>query len=577
MRSAIISVSDKTDVEQVANYLISEGYQIFSTGGTFRYLQENTTDPSKIVSVSSLTEFPEILGGRVKTLHPKIYGGLLARRSDDSHLVELEQHQIPLIDVVVVNLYPFYKAVDGEMEFNEAAELIDIGGVSLLRAAAKNFQDVLVISDPADYQNVIAPTDSWTVEFRRVMAIKAFQHTSEYDTMIYQYLMGNNTVVSRNYHKGIPLKYGCNPHQGNAAVWSIGKNDLPFRVINGTPGYINILDAINSWQLVRDLSTVLELPAAASFKHTSPAGAAVAVPLSDLLKKVYMCEGKELTPLATAYVRARNADPMSSFGDFIALSHEVDEATARLIKIEVSDGIIAPGFSPEALEILRKKKKGKYIILHANPEYTHSGVEYREMYGIALSQHSNDAVTDLSYLDNLVCGAEFTESQKRDLIVANVALKYSQSNNVAFAYDGQIIGLAAGQQSRVDCVKLARRKAETWFLRQEPHIVEMLDSMTEKGVKRQNRVNRIVDWIERFKEDYTDERGCIAKLFRAGIHVCLASDAFFPFSDSIKIASDICTTAILQPGGSIADESVIEACNEHGISMAFSGVRLFTH
>lgn len=566
MKTAIVSVSDKTNVEHLVNYLLIQNYQIYSTGGTYKYLKERVINPDKVIEVSTLTDFPEILGGRVKTLHPKIYGGLLAKRNDSNHMIELDNHNIPCIDVVVVNLYPFDKAIRENMDMDVAVELIDIGGVTLIRAAAKNFKDVLVVSDPKDYDIItLTGNNCWSQDFRKELAIKAFRHTSNYDDMIQSYLFGNHVQEERRYMHGIDLKYGCNPYQGEAAVWSLREDgSLPFKVINGKPGYINILDAINGWQLVKDLKTVLGLPAAASFKHTSPAGAAISVPLSDRLKNVYMCQGKQLTPLATAYLRARNADPMSSFGDFIALSDEVDEATARLIKIEVSDGIIAPGFTDKALEILTKKKGGKYIILEADQSWEHSGIEYREMYGVALSQYSNDSITDYSYLDNIVVGKEFTDEQKRDLIVANIALKYAQSNNVAFALDGQIIGLAAGQQSRVDCVKLAVRKVQTWFLRQ------IVDLEFVKGTKRQDKVNQIVNYI-----DQNRERLLLEMSF--DMDVCLASDAFFPFPDSIEIASKVGTTAVLQPGGSIADKLVVESCKNNNITMAFSGLRLFTH
>merc|ERR1711904_428599 len=387
-----------------------------------------------------------------------------------------------------------------------------------------------------------------------------------------------------------PLKYGCNPHQNPAGLCLInGSNKLPFEVVSGTPGYINLLDAINAWQLVHELATATGLPAAASFKHVSPAGAAIGVPLSDVEKEVYEVAGKELTPTATAYVRARNADPMCSFGDFVAISHEIDLATANILKIEVSDGIIAPGFQPEALEILKQKKGGKFIVLKANKDFEPPTMEYRTIFGMGFMQKRNDALFDKSRLAKVVTKiASLPDAAVNDLVLASIAIKFTQSNSVGYAKDGMMIGVGAGQQSRVDCVKLAGRKVTTWQLRFHPKVRSL---PFKQGTKRQERVNARVRYIE---GDFTEtERKEWEKLFekvpsalteneKANFmktldNVAISSDAFFPFRDSIDFASKLGVKYVAQPGGSVADAEVIGACDAYKMVMAFTELRLFHH
>ena len=393
----------------------------------------------------------------------------------------------------------------------------------------------------------------------------------------------------RIYRQQFTLKYGCNPHQSPASVHSVDGASLPFRVLNGAPGYINLLDALNAWQLVYELRESLHLPAAASFKHVSPAGAAVAVPLSETLEAAYEVGGKDLTPQALAYLRARQADPKSSFGDFAALSDTVDEATALVLKTEVSDGLIAPGYDSKALEILKAKKGGKYIVLEGDPAYRAPEVEYKEVFGVALSQKRNTARITREGLGQPVTDAQqLSDDAVRDLILAAITLKYTQSNSVGFALDGQMIGVGAGQQSRVDCTRLAGSKADVWFLRQHPKVLALV---FKPGTKRADRTNGRVRYIE---GDITPrERAVWEGLFarpapqwgqgeRAAwltglTDVSLASDAFFPFPDSIDQAAKRGVRYIWQPGGSVADPQVIEACNEYGMAMVFSGTRLFHH
>ncbi|MBF0276260.1 MAG: phosphoribosylaminoimidazolecarboxamide formyltransferase [SAR324 cluster bacterium] len=386
------------------------------------------------------------------------------------------------------------------------------------------------------------------------------------------------------------LKYGCNPHQKPASISRLNDLPLPFEIINGNPGYINLLDAMNAWQLVNELDSAMEMPAAASFKHVSPAGAAFAVPLSETLKQVYDCSQQELSPLAIAYTRARGADPMSSFGDFIALSRKVDVSTAQIIKSSVSDGMIAPGYEPEALEILKGKKKGAYLILKSDPAYKAPDTEYREVFGVGFSQKRNSlALNEKNLFQQIPTEKkELSPDAKRDLILAAITLKYTQSNSVAFATDGQMIGIGAGQQSRIDCTKLAGRKSEIWFLRQHPKVLG-LRFKTE--INRVNRINARVSYIEGdltakehevWEQNFeispspltADEKSSWLKNLKG---VSLASDAFFPFRDNIDQASKRGVSYIVQAGGSIRDDEVVEAANEYGMLMAFSGVRLFHH
>ena len=388
----------------------------------------------------------------------------------------------------------------------------------------------------------------------------------------------------------IALKYGCNPNQKPARIFMEG-GELPLEVFNGRPGYINFLDALNSWQLVSELKAATGVPAAASFKHVSPAGASIGLPLSDTLRTIYFVpEDLELSPLACAYARARGADRMSSFGDFIALSDVCDVPTARLIAREVSDGVIAPGYEPEALEILKGKRKGNYNIIRIDPAYVPAELERKMCYGITFEQGRNALAIDEKMLENVVTkNNALTEEQKRDLVIALITLKYTQSNSVCYVKDGQAIGIGAGQQSRIHCTRLAGNKADNWHLRQHEKVLA-LPFKPELG--RPERDNAIDVYIS---DDYEDVIGddvwqdCFTrqpepltreekKAYLSGITgVALGSDAFFPFGDNIVRAHRSGVTCIAQPGGSIRDDLVIEKCNEYGIAMAFTGLRLFHH
>ncbi len=389
----------------------------------------------------------------------------------------------------------------------------------------------------------------------------------------------------------IPLRYGCNPHQAPARAF-MPSGELPVSVVNGAPGYINLLDAFNAWQLVRELRAATGLPAAASFKHVSPAGAAIGVPLSDALRRAYMVGDGELSPLAIAYARARGADRLASYGDFAALSDVVDEPTARLIGPESSDGLIAPGYSPEALAVLKAKRGGKYLLLQMDPSYEPPAVERREVFGICMEQPRNHARISPELFRNVVTrNRELPATAVRDLLVATIAAKYAQSNTVCVAYDGQVVGLGAGQQSRIHCTRLACDKADKWMLQQHPRVLGL--SFAE-GVKRPDRANAVDQFLlwEQLSEAEVEqlraacpslpepitreERAAwIARFAADGLS--LSSDAFIPFRDNLDRAHKSGVRYVAQTGGSIADEGVLAAADAYGMVMAFTGLRLFHH
>ena len=391
--------------------------------------------------------------------------------------------------------------------------------------------------------------------------------------------------------KELALKYGCNPNQKPSRIYMDDDRDLPIEVLSGRPGYINFLDAFNGWQLVCELKAATGLPAATSFKHVSPAGAAVGLPLDETLRKIYWVDDMgELSPLACAYARARGADRMSSFGDFIALSDVCDKDTASLIKREVSDGVIAPGFTDEALEILKAKKKGNYCVIKIDENYRPAPLEHKQVFGITFEQGRQELPIDDELLSNVVTeNKEIPEAAKRDLKIALITLKYTQSNSVCFVKDGQAIGVGAGQQSRVHCTRLAGQKADNWFLRQCPKV---LDLQFVDGIRRADRDNAIDVYIG---EEYMDvlADGAWEKIFKVKPEVftreekrawldqmkgvTLGSDAFFPFSDNIERAHKSGVQYIAQPGGSVRDDAVIECCNKYNMAMAFTGIRLFHH
>lgn len=585
---ALLSVSDKTGLVEFARRLVSVGLSLVASGGTAKTLRDAGLT---VRDVSELTGFPEMLGGRVKTLHPAVHGGILARQTP-SDKADMEKLGFSLVRVAVCNLYPFVKTISSPaVTVEDAVEQIDIGGVTLLRAAAKNHARVTVVCDPSDYDVVAKEMETseihdTTMDTRKTLALKAFTHTARYDEAISDYFR-------REYSRGVsqlPLRYGMNPHQAPAQLYTT-RPALPLTVLNGSPGFINLCDALNAWQLVGELKKALGLPAATSFKHVSPAGAAVGVPLSEDEAKVCMVNDmlQDLTPLATAYARARGSDRMSSFGDFIALSEVCDVPTAKIISREVSDGIVAPGYEEDALRILSKKKNGNYCVLKMDPEYEPDEEEVRVLFGLHLKQKRNGAVIDEKLFSNIVSKGKLSESALRDLIVASIAVKYTQSNSVCYAKNGQVIGIGAGQQSRIHCTRLAGDKADNWWLRHHPGVLSMKFRSGVKRAEMANAIDQYVSgtvgegpdkevWKGMFEEvpeplSEVEKKNWISSLQA----VALSSDAFFPFRDNVDRAKQSGVEYIAAPSGSTADEVVVNACNELGITLVHTNIRLFHH
>ncbi|CCK68269.1 bifunctional phosphoribosylaminoimidazolecarboxamide formyltransferase/IMP cyclohydrolase ADE16 KNAG_0A06070 [Huiozyma naganishii CBS 8797] len=587
-KTAILSVYDKTGLLDLAKGLVENDVRILASGGTAQLVREAGFP---VDDVSTITHAPEMLGGRVKTLHPVIHGGILARNLDSDEQDLKDQH-IEKVDFVICNLYPFKETVSKiGVTVEEAVEEIDIGGVTLLRAAAKNHARVTVLSDPEDYAVFITELSKdgeISQDLRNRLALKAFEHTAEYDALIADFFRKRYSEDKAQ----LPLRYGCNPYQKPAQAFITQQEELPFKVLCGTPGYINLLDALNSWPLVKELSASLNLPAAASFKHVSPAGVAIGIPLSDTEKQVYfVSDMANMSPLACAYARARGADRMSSFGDFIALSNIVDVSTASIIAKEVSDGVIAPGYEPEALEILKKKKNGKYCILQIDPNYGPEAIETRQVFGVSLQQRRNDAIINQSSFREIVSNNKgLTEQAVIDLTVATLSLKYTQSNSVCYAKNGMVIGLGAGQQSRIHCTRLAGTKADNWWLRQHPKVLAF---KWAKGVKRPEKSNAIDLYVSEQIPDSGPEReeyeskfeelpepltGEERKEWLSKLNnVSLSSDAFFPFPDNIYRAARSGVKYIAAPSGSVMDKAVFGAADALGMVYVENPIRLFHH
>ncbi|XGW29535.1 hypothetical protein V3C99_008957, partial [Haemonchus contortus] len=587
---AILSVWDKTGICELADGLHKAGLTLVASGGTAAALREHGLP---VKDVFEITHFNEMLGGRVKTLHPAVHGGILARdTAEDRH--EMEVNHFKFVDVVVCNLYPFRATIaNPSCTLEEAIENIDIGGVTLLRAAAKNHARVTVLCDPKDYERILKQVQSTGVplEERKFLAFKAFEHTTSYDESISGYMRRQFTS---NGDRSIPLRYGTNPHQKSDAELFSVEEEMPIKVLNGAPGYINILDALNGWQLVKELSEATGLPAAASFKHVSPAGAAIGLPLNESEAQSCMVADLPLDTrkpsLAAAYARARGADRMSSFGDFIALSEKCDELTAKIINREVSDGIVAPSYDPAALSLLAKKKNGNYCVLKVNPNYVPTETEERTVFGLKLRQKRNSAVINATTFINVVGKHNnLNKAATDDLIVATIALKYAQSNSVCFASRGQVIGMGAGQQSRIHCTRLAGEKSCSWWLRQHPVVLALPWKPSVRRAERSNAIDVLCSgvlgdevsmdqWQQYFTEPVNpltpeDRTEWMAK--QTG--VVMSSDAFLPFRDNIDCAKQYGVTYVAHPGGSVRDEDIVEACDEYGITLIHTGLRLFHH
>lgn len=588
---AILSVYDKTGLLDLASGLIKSNVRLLASGGTAKMIREAGL---AVEDVSAITNAPEMLGGRVKTLHPAVHGGILAR-SLESDEKDLEAQGISKVDFVVCNLYPFKETVAKiNVTVPEAVEEIDIGGVTLLRAAAKNHARVTILNDPYDYHDFLKELEAGEIseKSRQAYALKAFTQTADYDTAISEFF--------RKQYKGdgvqqLTLRYGANPHQKPASAY-VKEGVLPFKALSGQPGYINLLDALNAWALVKELDEATNYAAAASFKHVSPAGAAIGVGLSEVEKQVYMVAdiaGIESSQLAQAYARARGADRMSSFGDLIALSRKVDVPTAKIISREVSDGVVAPGYEDEALAILSKKKGGKYLVLQMDPDYVPGLPETRQVYGVYLSQQRNDAKIGRETFSRIIIpkdSSALPDSATRDLTVATIALKYTQSNSVCYALNGQVIGLGAGQQSRIHCTRLAGDKADNWWMRFHSRTLGL---KFKAGVKRPEKSNAIdllcaglvpKSGIER--DDFDGQFDEVPAPFtleereewlKKLSEVAVSSDAFFPFSDNVYRLARSGVKYAAAPTGSVNDGAVFEASEKLGITFVEQHIRLFHH
>lgn len=588
IRNALISVSDKTNLNKLVPFLISRGTNIYASSLTHKHISELLTSTKTSISnlhlVQDLTQHVEFLEGRVKTLHPKIHGGILADRTNPQHMYELKTMEIPLIDMVVCNLYPFEKTISGLHTEKDAIENIDIGGPTMIRAAAKNFESVYVLTSPIEYEYFIKKMESFDDEdellnLRKQLATSAFNNVTRYDAVISEYF--NNIIrgekdklLIKNYRKEGDLRYGLNPQQKSASIYtSVSHSTSPFTVLSGAPGYINMLDAIYSWNLVKECSSALDLITVASFKHCSPAGVGTnLVPLSKEEKSAFLLTSRDLeTPLsntATAFLRARYTDPKCSFGDFLAFSSPVDMQTANLIKREVSDGIVAPGYDEGVVELLASKKGGKYLILQADPTFVPPSKEIRELHGVTLVQDRNETILRPIYFTPETAKTMtkiISDENKVNLALGMMTLKYTQSNSVAITFRGQTVGVGTGQQSQIDCVELAGEKAQLWYERQHPSVLKIKHAQKTKRV---DRINNIYNYIK-------VNRDMLSYLIP---EYCLASDAFFPFRDNIDVANKYYVRHVVQPGGSLADHSVTKACDGYGMSMfTTNGDRFFLH
>ena len=600
MKRAIVSVYDKSGLDRLVPQLLKSEYEIWSSGGTYRHILSllSVAEQTRLHKIDDEIGFPEILGGRVKTLHPRLYGGILADRENPSHHADMEKNSLNYYDLVVVNLYPFSETVSGGCSEEDAIENIDIGGVSLIRAAAKNYRYISVLVNPEQYDLFVRQlylrgldvttksekavlTGEETLKYRRTLAAQAFRYITRYDRDIANYF--NPDVMYREYSRVHDLKYGLNPSQKKAGVYAIEGGEPCYSLLNGNPGYINMIDMIQSWRLVCEVTRLTGYVAVTSFKHTTPTGLAIASSITDEDRSYFRLRDDMNSQVAVAYLRARDVDPLSSFGDFVAVSGVVDYDTAMAIRPEVTDGIIAFGYEPEALEVLKRKKGGKYIILVGKRDEPTESVEYKEYGGnICLVEDTCVSTTGEDDIKKGVCTIkrEITTDASINMILANTLLKYTPSNSVAFAYRNMVLGVGAGQQNRVDCVRLAGNKYHNWLLRHHPETVlyrnTLYEARNEAGkrrYKRQTVVNMVYDYVA----DETNFANRSEYLSEERDGVSVASDGFFPFPDGISVANEYNVKYVVQPGGSVGDPAVIEMADRCGMTMTMTGKRLFFH
>lgn len=591
---AIISVSNKNGLVNFTKHLLSNRYTIYSTGGTLSHLNQAISKPSNnlIFNVNRISCFPEILGGRVKTLHPSIIGGILADVNNNNHLHDIKHHNIDNFNLVVANLYPFCQRQaeierrfshtskfrkmvassinedSNEME-SEIIENIDIGGHTMIRAAAKNFKNVSVIVEPAQYCEYINRENNGkiTYEYRRALAAYAMSYIDCYDRGVAQWFNPQTKWIS--LEKIRSLKYGLNPENKYAGLYSIDNKEPCFDVLNGDIGYINVLDAVGSWNVVSELRSILGRETCASFKHTIPAGIAVSK---------YNQEST-IEKVSDIYKRARDCDPLSSFGDFIAISGKVDKKCAQYISKVVSDGIIAREYDSDALEILKAKKGGRYVVLLGKDiDFMDSSIsEIRSLNGATLVQNCEGKPYNTGYFNHFVTKKQkITNNEREDLAIASIAIRYAQSNSIGIAYKGQLIGIGSGQQNRLDCVRLACDKAFLWLMRNNTEVNGLFNEYVKENeihfVSNQDRLSCLYFFIRERLDETVRKR-----LRRDITGLSLSSDGFIPFPDNIAQANMFGVTQIANPGGSNNDAVVIRECDKHGIAMCHTGKRLFFH
>lgn len=596
MKYALLSVFNKHNIEYLAYRLARAGYTILSTGGTAKSITNGGIN-IKVKEISSFTGFPEILEGRVKTLHPVVMGSILQKNIQDGQNLTLPEGSQKLVDldVVVVNLYPFEECLKTDPNnTDKLIENIDIGGITLLRAAAKNYKRVNVLSSPEQYSyfcnelenDRISNETEKSLEYRKQLAFDAFKTTSNYDSRISEWF-SNGRLEVRHYIQDSKLKYGCNPHQQPSSTYHPNNVNSFLEVLNGNPGYINYLDSWGCWNLVNDVWYSLNKVCACSFKHTSPAGVALSGDIlteheiNNFVVKNELGNEINMSEAGRAYIRARNCDPKSSFGDFIGVNDVVDVHFAKYLKTCVTDGIVALDYTPEALEILKSKKNGQFIIIKGkrfNPtEFNYN--EIRDLGGLVLSQKNNNYLISKEKIRDAELTVEHSNIVE-DTILGMTTLKYTQSNSTCFVYDGNVIGIGAGQQNRVDCVKLAREKSKIWLYRllgdNFPNKKEVLDFDNKNYKSISERVNMIYDTLE---NSLFTENSKIKSLMdeQKNQALTLCSDGFFPFSDSVEQAIKIGTKSVVHPGGSNADPIIDQFCNDNKLNIIKLGYRYFYH
>ena len=560
--NVLISVYDKTGLGELVSRFVKRNACIYSTGKTYDYIGNLGLDGLRLRKISELTDTPEMLGGRVKTLHPKVMGGILADTTNPDHIQEMQQHDLIKFNVVVANLYPFKHVVDSGADDASIIENIDIGGPTLVRSAAKNFACTTILTNPNQYIDYLNEMDN-TIRERKQLAAEAFKMIAEYDNHINGYFNQDTLTLSCGLDK--KLKYGMNPSNTTAYLGYTNPESRSFSVLNGTIGYINVLDALGSWRLVNEIEQATRCECAASFKHTIPTGVAI---------------NRDFNSLTETYKAARSCDPLSSFGDFIAISGVVDKELANYIKTQVTDGIIACDYTEAALSILKQKKKGNYVVLKGEPiDFTRPDCDVKVMNGVVLTQDYDNVPVSLSLFGKENCvsnNTAFTEAMQVDLLIATVCLKYAQSNSVAFALNGQLIGLGAGQQNRIDCIRLAGEKAKRWLIMQNASVLEKYKAYIQS--------NNITDSFNEYYEYIKNvlpikETNLLKQVYEECLRekIVMSSDGFLPFDDNVEAAQQYNVKAIANPGGSVSDEKVFKKCDEYKIIMFKTNKRFFFH